>query len=64
MMAISPHPYIFALSNPTSKAEVLSTQVYPWTNGECVFASGSPMEAVDVDGKHRVPGQGNNCYIL
>jgi malate dehydrogenase (oxaloacetate-decarboxylating)(NADP+) len=64
MSRLNERPIIFALSNPTDKAECSAEQAYTWSRGRALYAAGVQFPDVTIESKTFRPGQANNFYIF
>ncbi len=58
MSALNPRPIIFPLSNPVRLSECEFHEAVEWSNGNVLFASGSPFPEQEFRGRVLYPGQG------
>jgi malic enzyme len=57
-------PIIMPMSNPTAATEARPADVFEWTGGRAIVATGSPFAPVEHGGQvHRIP-QANNAYVF
>ncbi|MGW8160644.1 MAG: malic enzyme-like NAD(P)-binding protein, partial [Desulfobulbales bacterium] len=64
MAANCDRPVIMPLSNPTEKAEALPSDIYRWTSGKALVATGSPFPPIEQGGRTIRIGQCNNVFIF
>lgn len=64
MMKNSKEPVILPLSNPTEYSEAAPADIFRWTAGQALVATGSPFEAVEQKGSMIRIGQCNNVFIF
>jgi len=57
-------PVVLPLSNPTTKTEALPADLYEWTDGKALVATGSPFADVEHGGKSYRIGQMNNAFVF
>jgi malate dehydrogenase (oxaloacetate-decarboxylating) len=64
MLGNCERPIIFPLSNPTSACEALPVDLFAWSDGRALVATGSPFDDVYHDGAWHHIGQGNNAFVF
>jgi len=64
MADLNERPIIFALSNPTDRAECTAEEALTWSKGRALYAAGVQFPPVRVGDKTYVTGQANNLYIF
>jgi malate dehydrogenase (oxaloacetate-decarboxylating) len=57
-------PIILPLSNPTDRSEACPADLYRWTDGRALVATGSPFPPVTFGGRTIPISQCNNVYIF
>ena len=64
MMANTEQPVILPMSNPTDMAEAIPKDIFRWTDGKALVATGSPFEPVEHNGVVNRIGQCNNVFVF
>ncbi len=55
-------PIIMPLSNPTRLHEAIPEDIYKWTKGKALIATGSPFPPVEYEGKKYEVGKSTSLY--
>ncbi len=64
MAATADRPIVLPMSNPTDKTEARPSDIFAWTAGRAIVATGSPFAPVEFGGaSHSIP-QANNAYVF
>jgi malate dehydrogenase (oxaloacetate-decarboxylating)(NADP+) len=61
---INERPVIFALADPSSRAERIAVDACYSTDGRAIFASEKPFPRIAIGGRRFVSNQANNAYIF
>ncbi|MGF1727103.1 NAD-dependent malic enzyme [Photobacterium nomapromontoriensis] len=64
MLEYTKRPMVFPLSNPTANCEAVPEDIYRWSDGQAIVATGSPFNDVSYNGHSYRIGQGNNVFIF
>lgn len=64
MASYTDRPVILPLSNPTDCSEAKPQDLYNWSDGRCLVATGSPFGDVNFEGQKFTISQGNNVFIF
>ncbi|MBX9706028.1 MAG: NAD-dependent malic enzyme, partial [Gammaproteobacteria bacterium] len=64
MASYQDKPIILALSNPTERAEAQPVDIYQWTDGRALLATGSPFDDVTFHGVQVRIAQCNNAFVF
>ena len=57
-------PIVLPMSNPTDKTEARPADIFEWTGGRALVATGSPFAPVEYGGVARHIPQANNAYVF
>ncbi|NIA28088.1 MAG: oxaloacetate-decarboxylating malate dehydrogenase, partial [Desulfobulbaceae bacterium] len=64
MAANTDYPVILPMSNPTSISEGIPQDIYEWSKGKALIATGSPFDPIEADEGSRRIGQANNVFVF